>query len=185
VESSNDVDDLSLVEGTLAGRRQDFDLLVRRHQRTLFAFAYRFVRDPELAADIVQSSFILAYTRLNQFAQRSSFKTWLHQIVLNECRAAHRRTREHAHVPLDDVAEAKLADSATSEPELGSLGWKAMIERFVSRLPARQRSVLILRIFSDLPFKEIARVENISENSAKVSFHHAITRLWSWMEEKP
>ena len=183
MHSSSEADDLSLVQGTLAGRRQDFDLLVQRYQRLLYAFAYRFVHDPDLAADIVQSTFILAYSRLAQFERRSSFKTWLHQIALNECRAVHRKGRGRTQVPLEEVDELQLSQAPFQTSSSESAGWRALLERLIARLPPRQRSVLTLRIFSDLPFKEIARTEGISENSAKVSFHHAITHLRSWMEE--
>ncbi len=183
--SSDEAEDLSLVEGTLAGRQQDFDLLVRRYQRMLYAFAYRLLRDPELAADVVQSTFVLAYTRLAQFARRSTFKTWLHQIALNECRAARRKTQQSVEVAIEDVTESRLNQAAIQAGDSDSPGWRAMIEHLIARLPPRQRSVLTLRIFSDLAFKEIAAVERITENSAKVNFHHAITRLRAWIEEEP
>lgn len=182
MESPPAADDTALIQGTLAGRREDFDVLVERYQRPLYAFAFRFVHDHEQAADIVQTTFVQAYSHLAQFAGRASFKTWLHQIALNECRAL-RRTEQRRHVvPLDDVSEAALADASagnTSQPS----GWKTVIERLVGRLPLRQRAVVTLRIFSDLPFKDIARIENITENSAKVNYHHAIARLRQWMAE--
>ena len=52
-------------------------------------------------------------------------------------------------------------------------------------LPPRQRSVLTLRVFGELPFAEIARAEGISENAAKVSFHHAVRRLQDWLGRRP
>jgi RNA polymerase sigma-70 factor (ECF subfamily) len=86
------------------------------------------------------------------------------------------------HVALDAVDEALLA----IPPETGdrSAGWKVKFERLIARLPLRQREVLTLRIFSDLPFKEVARVKGMSENSAKVNYHHAITRLRAWLREE-
>jgi RNA polymerase sigma-70 factor (ECF subfamily) len=195
------VDDAALIAGTLAGRRQDFDVLVERYQRALYAFAYRLVHDHEQAADIVQATFLRAYTHLGQFAGRASFKTWLHQIALNECRALHRAPR---HVPLDAVVDASVSrragpnrplgeesgpavsngtSAATADPAAIATGWKPILERLITQLPLRQRAVVLLRIFSDLPFKEIARVEGISENAAKVNYHHAITRLREWLRE--
>jgi len=179
------VDDAGLVRGTLAGRREDFDALVERHQRALYGFVYRFVLDHEQAADIVQSTFLQAYTHLGQFTGRASFKTWLHQIALNQCRALHRGASGQAHVALDDVSEASLVDAQAADPETQAQqsGWKRTLERLITRLPLRQRTVLSLRIFSDLAFKDIARVEGISENSAKVNYHYAITRLRQWLRE--
>lgn len=178
------VDDAALIQGTLGGRREDFDALVERHQRGVYAFVYRFVRDHDRAADIVQATFLRAYTRLAQFAGRASFKTWLHQIALNECRAAHRAGRGRLSVSLEDVSEARLEAARDSgEHDVAGNAWSLVLARLIGRLPLRQRAVVSLRVFSDLPFKEIARIEGISENAAKVNYHHAITRLRQWLQE--
>ena len=103
VEPAPALDDAALIRGTLAGRRADFDILVERYQQVLYAFAYRFVHDHDHAADIVQTTFLQAYTHLAQFSGRSSFKTWLHQIALNECRQLYRSGHDRQNVPLDDV----------------------------------------------------------------------------------
>lgn len=181
MEPAPALDDAELIRGTLAGRRADFDVLVERYQKPLYAFAYRFVHDHDQAADIVQTTFLQAYSHLTQFSGRATFKTWLHQIALNQCRQLHRSGHSRQHVSLDDVHEADLA--ATTDTPGNSAGWKALLERLIARLPLRQREVLTLRIFSDLPFKEIARVEGMSENSAKVNYHHAVTRLRQWLRE--
>jgi len=173
------VDDAILIRNALAGRREDFEVLVERYQKRLYAFAYRFVHDPDRAADIVQTTFLQAYTHLGQFAGHSSFKTWLHQIALNEIRTVHRRSRGEQLVPLADVDEP-----ATSAEDGTGNTWKHTLEGLIARLPLRQRTVVVLRVFSDLAFKEIARMEGMSENSAKVNYHHAITKLREWMRER-
>jgi RNA polymerase sigma-70 factor, ECF subfamily len=181
VEPAPAVDDAALVRGTLAGRRQDFDTLVERYQKPLYAFAYRFVHDHDQAADIVQATFLQAYTHLEQFAGRASFKTWLHQIALNQCRALHRSRRGVQQVSLDAIAADSFPDA--NAPDASGAAWKILLERLVARLPLRQRTVVTLRVVSDLPFKDIAHIEGITENSAKVSYHHAITRLRQWLRE--
>ena len=168
-------DDAALVRGTLAGRREDFDMLVARHQRALYGFAYRFVHDHEQAADVVQSTFLQAYAHLGQFAGRASFATWLHQIALNQCRALARSAARARTVSLDAPDAPRF-----ETPEVAS-GWHAGLERLIARLPLRQRAVLTLRVFSDLPFREIARIEGITENAAKVNYHHAIKHLRRWL----
>jgi RNA polymerase sigma-70 factor (ECF subfamily) len=183
------VDDATLIRGALAGRREDFDALVERYQRPLYAFIYRMVHDHDQSADVMQVTFLQAYTHLGQFAGRASFKTWLYQIALNQCRALHRAGRGPQHVSLDEVEEAghlRVASGAGSETVDGGSdgsGRRLLVERLVGRLPLRQRAVVTLRVFSDLPFKDIARIEGISENSAKVNYHHAIVRLRQWLRE--
>ena len=179
------MDDAALIRGALAGRREDFDALVERHQRPLYTFIYRMLHDYDQSADIMQVTFLQAYTHLGQFAGRSSFKTWLYQIALNQCRALYRAGRSRQHVSLDEVEEAApLRAVGGSDPETVGAGWgRRLLERLIVRLPLRQRAVVTLRVFDDLPFKDIARLEGISENSAKVNYHHAIVRLRQWLRE--
>jgi RNA polymerase sigma-70 factor (ECF subfamily) len=172
------VTDLELVEGTLAGRRQDFGELVERHQRMLYAIAVRHLRNHDAANDAVQTTFVNAYTHLSQFRRAANFKTWLCGILINECRSGHRRARVRQEMALDEAPESALADD-TGDPTRGAE--RAALERHIARLPPRQRSVLSLRVFADLPFKEIAAAEGITENAAKVSYHHAISRLREWL----
>jgi RNA polymerase sigma-70 factor (ECF subfamily) len=172
------VSDLELVEGTLAGRRQDFEELVERHQRMLYAIALRHLQNHDAADEAVQASFVSAYTHLAQFRRAANFKTWLCGILINECRSGHRRARIRQEVALEDAPESALVDR-TGDPT--RTAERAGLERHIARLPPRQRSVLSLRVFADLPFKEIAAAEGITENAAKVSYHHAISRLREWL----
>jgi RNA polymerase sigma-70 factor (ECF subfamily) len=129
-------------------------------------------------------TFLQAYTHLGQFAGRASFKTWLFQIALNQCRALYRAGRGQQHVSLDEMEEAvPLRAAGGSGPEMvdGGSGRRLLLERLILRLPLRQRAVVTLRVFSDLPFKDIAHIEGISENSAKVNYHHAVVRLRQWL----
>jgi RNA polymerase sigma-70 factor, ECF subfamily len=175
------VDDGALIRGVLAGRREDFEVLVERYQKMLYAFVYRYLRDPSTADDVVQVSFVKAYTHLAAFRGGSSFKTWLHQIALNECRSHSRGGSGRREIPLTEVPE----DAGAQEyVDSGDVVWRTRLERFVGLLPQRQRAVLTLRVFSDLPFNEIARIERISENSAKVNFYHAIKRLRQWLSQE-
>src|SRR5262249_58173371 len=108
--------------------------------------------------------------RVGSFRGEASFGTWLHRIAMNECRDILRSRRRD--VALDDVSDEQLA--ALDEPatpigrRLGAL---------VDDLPPRQRSVLTLRVFGELPFAEIAPAEAITENPAKASFHHPLPPL--------
>ena len=171
------MDDAALIQRILGGCREDFEILVERHQKVLYAFVYRYLHDAQAADEVIQEAFVQAYVHLGGFRGDSSFKTWLHQIALNACRARQRFARARHEVPLADIPEGQLADERSSPPAATA----ATLERHIARLPPRQRAVLMLRIFSDLSFKEIGRVEGISENSAKVNFHHAITRLKQWL----
>jgi RNA polymerase sigma-70 factor, ECF subfamily len=172
------VDDVALVAGALAGRQECFEALVERHQRALHALAYRWLGDHAAADEVVQATFLLAYTHLVDFRGNASFRSWLCGIALNQARSASRARRRERTIALDEVPEADLPHDDTTVRETSQ---RDRVRRLVGQLPPRQRAVVTLRVSGDLPFKEIARLEGISENSAKVSYHHAVTRLRQWL----
>src|SRR5438477_221154 len=76
-----------------AGRRAAFDELVRRHQRRVLGVAARYVREPVLARDIAQNTFLELYRAVPRYQPRGSFTSFLYRIVLNQCSMARRSTR--------------------------------------------------------------------------------------------
>lgn len=172
------MDDAALVAGTLAGRPECFEALVERHQRSIHGLAHRWLGDHAAADEVVQATFVQAYTHLVDFRGEASFRSWLYGIALNQARSLQRSRRRERSVPLDEVPEEALPQ--VSEPSAGGEA-RDRLALLVQRLPPRQRAVVTLRVAADLPFREIARLEGISENSAKVSYHHAVTRLRQWM----
>jgi RNA polymerase sigma-70 factor (ECF subfamily) len=173
------VEDADLVRGTLAGRIDDFGILVERHQRALHSFARNELGDDAAAKDVVQGSFLEAYTHLATFRFEASFRSWLFRIAINRCRSMRRSGRARREIGLDQLPEDDLDAGDGADPARGVA--RARLVREIERLPPRQRAVLRLRVFGDLRFREIARIEGISENSAKVSYHHAVKRLREWL----
>lgn len=172
------MEDKALIQRTLAGHPDEFETLVRRYQKVIFVFVHRQLRDMEASREVVQATLVHAYVKLAQFRGEASFKTWLHGIALNQCRTWQRTSGRRQAVAIDEVPEAALPQTAAGSPASED---RLLLRRLVARLPERQRAVLSLRVFGDLPFGEIARLQNISENSAKVNYHHAIARLKKWM----
>jgi len=127
----------------------------------------------------VQMTFVQAYTRLASFRAQASFKTWLYSVAMNLCRDRARSEKRRASVPVEDALEMVPA----TQPTLEEVVVGATVQRRVADLPDRQRSVLSLRIWGDLSFRDIGALLGISENSAKVSYHHAIRRLKHWLVE--
>jgi RNA polymerase sigma-70 factor, ECF subfamily len=172
------VDDAQLVAGAIAGRHDCFETLVERHQESVHALVYRWLGDHAGADEVVQATFVQAYTHLVDFRGDATFRSWLYGIALNQARTLQRNRRRERTVSIDDVAEGDLPQ-VEGASEGGRL--RDRLAGFIARLPPRQRAVVTLRVVGDLAFKEIARLEGISENSAKVSYHHAVTRLRKWM----
>jgi RNA polymerase sigma-70 factor (ECF subfamily) len=173
-------EDLELVERVKKGDKSAFSALVIRHQRGLLRLGLRFVKDLDQAEDIVQEAFIKAYEKIGSFEGRSSFKSWLFQIALNTARNRLRETRRETV----DVEETHLAVAPVGETALVHTAIADLLTREVEKLPFRQRTALVLRVYEDLNFSEIAEVMACPYDTAKANYRHALLKLKEVFEDR-
>lgn len=172
--------DLELVEEVKSGNRRSFSELVKRHQKGLLRMSLRFVKDLDTAEDVVQESFIKAYEKLNSFEGRASFKSWLFQIAVNSARNRIRDSRKN----MMDIENVQLAVGAEAESGMVHNAVAGMLQEEVDKLPDRQRTALVLRVYEDLSFKEIAEIMGCPYDTAKANYRHALMKLREVFDEQ-
>jgi RNA polymerase sigma factor (sigma-70 family) len=176
-EADDTTPDEVLVKRAQGGDRAALDRLVRRHQRALFALCLRYVRDADEAADLVQRSFVRAMGKLADLREAGVFRSWLLRIGAH---LALNHIRDHARFVADDGdLEAGLGDerALSASDRLEAAEAASALRAAVSGLPTKQRMTLELRIYEDLPFRDIGEALGISEGAAKVNFHYAVRKL--------
>lgn len=175
------------------GEVEAFRTLVRRHQRPLYNFALRQVRTPSTAEDIVQDVFVRIVQNVETFKEESRFTTWAYTIARNLC-IDHLRKRVHRrHASLDaangpDSDAAPLGERVPASrppPDRNVIGRQLQghIAAAVEALPEDQREVFLMRQVGELPFKEIAEIIGVSENTVKSRMRYALERLQTALEE--
>jgi RNA polymerase sigma-70 factor (ECF subfamily) len=167
-------EDLALLDRFAAGERDAFDDLVLKHQKPLYSLLYRMVSDKEDAADILQKTFIKAFTGIRGFERRSSFRTWLYQIAINLAKNLYRDRARAALVPLDDVVirrDPKVLESLIHKESRDHL------HRAVAGLPDKQRLTVMLRVQEQKTFEEIAKIMKCSVGTSKANYHHGVQKL--------
>lgn len=174
------VTDLELVERVKSGNRGAFSELVKRHQRSVLRLSLRFVKDMDTAEDVTQEAFIKAYEKLNSFEGRASFKSWLFQIAVNTARNKLREWKRDT-VDIDDV---QLAVSAEAEKTLVHSAVADLLQQEVEKLPFKQRTALVLRVYEDLSFNEIADIMECPYDTAKANYRHALMKLRQTFEQQ-
>jgi RNA polymerase sigma-70 factor (ECF subfamily) len=168
-------DDPALVAATLAGDRSAFDVLVRRHQRAVYAVCYRFTGNHADASDLAQDAFVRAYRGLARFKGDAALSTWLHRIAVNVC-----LTRVSVKTPtVDPIEPLDLVDVRGERPDepLRRARETAIVKAAIARLPKKQRLTVILRVYHELPHEEIARALGSSVGTVKANFFHALRNL--------
>ena len=172
--------DDQLVERVKDGDSRAFAELVNRHQKSVYYFVLRILKNPLDAEDTVQRIFLLAYQNIKGFRSDASFKTWIYRIGINQCHNYFRQNKNREFISLDDIP---VTDSkAGPEGDFSDRERLSQLQKAVERLPYKQRMVVSLRIYQELTFEEIGKALNIRANSAKVNFHHAMEKLKNWIK---
>lgn len=178
-----------------AGDRAAFGSLVRRHKTALYNFNLRLVRSGSAAEDLVQDVFVKIVQNAADFKHESKFSTWAYTIARNLCIDHLRKMafRQHASLdqaPRDDASGPTLLDRTadahpTASVERSVIGQELgqKIARGVEALPTEQREVFLLREVANLPFKEIATVIGVPENTVKSRMRYALERLQEALAE--
>jgi RNA polymerase sigma-70 factor, ECF subfamily len=170
------------------GEREAFALLVKRYSKQVYNFVLRQLKAPALAEDVTQEVFMRLVQNAADFKHEARFSTWLYAIARNLCVDQLRRLQHRRHPSLDQpLGEAEgrtLGDavasehySASAERSAVSSEVQATILAAVEALPDDQREVFLLREIADLPFKDIAEITGVPENTVKSRMRYALDRL--------
>lgn len=170
--------DAELVSRAQTGEMDAFEALVRRYRNDVYALAYHFVRNREVAWDVAQEVFIKAHRALDRFRGDASFKTWLMRITANQCKDFLKKRRLET-VAYDDALQASEAPSHILGPdrvvEAKELG--EAITKALEKLPFKHRTAFVLREFEGLSYEEMAQAMDCSLGTVMSRLHHARKKL--------
>ena len=162
---SNKEIDLGLIKRAKSGDYRAFDLLVLKYQSRLISTAFKFVKDVQIAEDIVQDSFIKAFNALESFREDSSFYTWIYRITVNTSKnflVSKKRKSELLNSDLSEEASYEVEPVETYSPEdlLQATQLKKVITETIDQLGEDTRTALTLRELDGLSYEQIADVVN-------------------------
>jgi RNA polymerase sigma-70 factor (ECF subfamily) len=163
----------ALVERARAGDTRAFERLYREHVGRVYGLCLRMTRDPAIAEDCTQETFINAWKALGRFETRSSLATWLHRIAVNVALARRRKASVVMEsVSTDDEDEAIESDWTLETPlEVNE------IEAAIERLPEGARDVLVLHAIYGYSHLEAAEMLGVAEGTCKAQLHRARSLL--------
>ncbi len=164
------------------GDTEAFRVLVERHSPLVFRVAYRLTGNEHDAEDVVQETFLRAYSRLELFEERSHFGSWLYRIAANcSYDVLRRRARtDKRFAPSDDLEDG--SDRFPSEdPAPDRLAFGAEVRRrlemALERLSASERSAFVLRHFEGMSIEEIGGALDLDTSATKHSIFRAVKKV--------
>ena len=168
-ENSRD-SDVEIIQQVLAGNTALFELLMRRYNERIYRAARSIVRDEQEVEDVMQQTYVNAFTHLRQFNGSAQFSTWLTRIAINEALARVRRRGRYEALD-DDLSNVEpfMSTNPVQNPErqafVGEL--RGLLEWAIDTLPDGMREVFVLRDVEGLSTAEVAESLEVSEDVVK------------------
>jgi len=161
-------DDAALVRQCLEGQTGAFEKFIDKYQKTIFNVALRMVNNRDDAEDVAQAVFVKAYQNLKSFNPKFRFFSWLYRMAVNESLNFYRQKARHQG--LDENLESREArpDQSYERNEQTE-----NIEMALMRIGEEYRSVIVLRHFLELSYKEIGEICDVPEKTVKSRLYTA------------
>ena len=157
--------DLGLVKRAKAGDYKAFDLLVLKYQSRLISTAFKFVKDLQIAEDLVQDSFIKSFKSIGSFREDSTFYTWIYRITVNTSKNYLVSKKRKDEILQTDITKEEnyiieSIDKDTPEDIFHALQLRKVIKESLDGLGEDTKTALTLREFDGLSYEQIAEVVN-------------------------
>jgi len=152
--------DEQLVELCLQGKREAFEVLVKRYERQIFSLAYRLTNNYDDAVDLAQEVFLHLFRVLDKFDGDRKFFPWMYRIATNVCYNALKK-RPKEFLPLDNVIEFTSLTSDQPEACFESKEIQETVHKAIAELPENFRVPMVLKYLEDMSYQQISEVMNL------------------------
>ena len=168
-------EDLEIVKAFQSGAKNDFIKLYDKYLKQIYNFIYYKTSHRETAEDLTSQTFIKALNNLEtfHFQDNASFSAWLFTIARNNVSDYYRSYKNIKDI--DDVWD--LADDEDISLDYEFKERSAWLRKYLKELNNAQREIIILRVFQDLSYKEISKINGKNENASKMEFSRALKTL--------
>ena len=174
--------DVQLIERVLSGDETAFTELVEKYQKPVHTLAWRKIGDFHIAEEITQDTFLKVYQKLHTLKDPHRFAGWLYVIATRRCLAWQRRKRIQTQ-PLADAETTPIKRDAYSQhiveqrAETTAEVQREVVKKLLVKLPESERTVLMLRYFSEMSSAEIGEFLGVSANTIRSRLRRAQQRL--------
>ena len=183
--------DEELVGRLAAGDGSAFNIVFDRYHKPIYNFIKKQVAERESIEDLAQEVFMRVFKSAKNFDVTKKFSSWIYKIALNEIKRHWKRTGSRQtfslNVPVGDeggdnergdfIEDQRIAPEASTEQELFSRDLKTLIDR----LPEKQKTVVLLKVYNELTFEEIAEICECPLSTVLSRMRYAVSKLRRWL----
>lgn len=169
------MDDKTLLEQSKRGDEKAFGALYDKYIRQIYTFVYYKTHHKETAEDLTSETFFKALKSINRADVDKPFSSWLYKIAQNTVIDHYRSKKNQAHADIDDVWD--ISDDTDIIGEIATKEALQNARKYLSKLGSYQRDIVIMRVWQELSYKEIADILGKNEGAIKVAFSRAVAEL--------
>ena len=159
-----------------------FAKVMEHYTQLLYWQIRRMVIDHDDANDVLQNTFIKAWTNIHNFRGDAKLSTWLYKIAVNESITFINKKKAQNNISLDDDATF-LTNSLEADKYFDGDQAQIKLQKAIATLPDKQRLVFNMRYYDDMKYEDISEILGTSVGALKASYHHAVKKIESFFSE--
>ena len=162
-------------------RHAAFSEIIRMYSEPLYWQIRRMVVSHDDANDLLQNTFLKAWSNIEQFRGEAKLSTWLYKIAVNESITFLNKERQRQNVSLDD--DSFLVGSLESDEWFDGDELQLKLQKAIATLPEKQRLIFNMKYFDEMKYEEMSEILGTSVGALKASFHHAVKKIELFFEK--
>ena len=174
--------DAEVVRLVRQGQREAYSVLVHRYQDTLYRCALSLVADRDAAADVVQATFVGAFSDLRQLRQDANFGGWVYRACVNRCRD-YLKSRRRKDLSLEDAPPERLSSQERADARVEQEELRRSLDTALATLTDECREAFVLKHVDERSYDEMADMLKVSIPALKMRVHRAREALKNALEE--
>jgi len=178
--SNHKIKEAEVIKRILGGEKELYEILVRRNNQKLYRVIRSYLKDDAGIEDVLQNTYIKAYTRLYQFNLESQFSTWLIRIAINESLAELKKKGKVLHLNnynqnMDNDSVLDIPDHKQLNPQekMAQNETKQLLENAIDQLDIKYKTVYVMKEVEEMSLKEIATALDIGLANVKIRLHRS------------
>ena len=164
-------------------RRKAFTKVVEAYSEKIYWLIRKMVLSHDDANDILQNTFLKAWTNLDSFRGEAKFFTWLYKIAVNENITFLNRQRAMNNISLDD-ADVFMLERLSGDDFFDGDALQLKLEEAILNLPEKQRIVFLMKYKEEMKYEDMSAILDTSVGALKASYHHAVKKIEAFFRQE-
>lgn len=158
-----------------------FSKVIEHYSQPLYWQIRRIVIDHDDANDVLQNTFIKAWTNIDNFRGDAKLSTWLYKIAINESITFINKKKVQNNISLDED-DSFLVNSLESDEWFDGDAAQIKLQKAIATLPEKQRIVFNMHYYDEMKYEDMSEILGTSVGALKASYHHAVKKLETFFD---